>query len=96
MLAASPGLEPRLTESESAVLPLDDEAIRLSSSYIRQKNKLVKHFVVKFLSSVFCLTKFCCEQVKILKVLQLSATCVAFSCFNCFCGRLRFLLFALR
>ena len=25
-LAASPGLEPRLTESESAVLPLDDEA----------------------------------------------------------------------
>ena len=26
-LAASPGLEPRLTESESAVLPLDDEAI---------------------------------------------------------------------
>ena len=27
MLAASPGLEPRLTESESAVLPLDDEAI---------------------------------------------------------------------
>lgn len=27
LLAASPGLEPRLTESESAVLPLDDEAI---------------------------------------------------------------------
>ena len=27
MLAASPGFEPRLTESESAVLPLDDEAI---------------------------------------------------------------------
>ena len=26
-MAASPGLEPRLTESESAVLPLDDEAI---------------------------------------------------------------------
>ena len=26
-LAASPGFEPRLTESESAVLPLDDEAI---------------------------------------------------------------------
>lgn len=26
-LAASPGLEPRLTESESAVLPLDDEAL---------------------------------------------------------------------
>lgn len=28
-MAASPGLEPRLTESESAVLPLDDEAIEL-------------------------------------------------------------------
>ena len=27
LLAASPGLEPRLTESESAVLPLDDEAL---------------------------------------------------------------------
>ena len=27
LMAASPGLEPRLTESESAVLPLDDEAI---------------------------------------------------------------------
>lgn len=27
LVAASPGLEPRLTESESAVLPLDDEAI---------------------------------------------------------------------
>lgn len=26
-MAASPGFEPRLTESESAVLPLDDEAI---------------------------------------------------------------------
>ena len=26
MLAASHGFEPRLTESESAVLPLDDEA----------------------------------------------------------------------
>ena len=26
-LAASHGFEPRLTESESAVLPLDDEAI---------------------------------------------------------------------
>ena len=29
-MAASPGLEPRLTESESAVLPLDDEAITLT------------------------------------------------------------------
>ena len=27
LVAASPGLEPRLTESESAVLPLDDEAL---------------------------------------------------------------------
>ena len=30
LLAASPGLEPRLTESESAVLPLDDEAKKQS------------------------------------------------------------------
>ncbi len=33
-MAASPGLEPRLTESESAVLPLDDEAIELITHYI--------------------------------------------------------------
>ncbi len=31
-MAASPGLEPRLTESESAVLPLDDEAINSSNA----------------------------------------------------------------
>ena len=33
LLAASPGLEPRLTESESAVLPLDDEATK---DFVRQ------------------------------------------------------------
>lgn len=56
-MAASPGLEPRLTESESAVLPLDDEAIALTTHYIYafllllsnglyiplQKNPLVKY-----------------------------------------------------
>ena len=34
LLAASPGLEPRLTESESAVLPLDDEAIHFLTSKV--------------------------------------------------------------
>ena len=38
LLAASPGLEPRLTESESAVLPLDDEAIH---SFNKQSNKSI-------------------------------------------------------
>lgn len=37
-LAASPGLEPRLTESESAVLPLDDEAIHF---FNKQSNKSI-------------------------------------------------------
>ena len=47
ILAASPGLEPRLTESESAVLPLDDEAILSSTGYIRQNFALVKYFIAK-------------------------------------------------
>lgn len=38
LLAASPGLEPRLTESESAVLPLDDEAIHF---FNKQSNKSI-------------------------------------------------------
>ena len=37
-MAASHGFEPRLTESESAVLPLDDEAICLQKKYIYQSN----------------------------------------------------------
>ena len=37
-LAASPGLEPRLTESESAVLPLDDEALVFKT---RDSNKTI-------------------------------------------------------
>ena len=44
-MAASPGLEPRLTESESAVLPLDDEAIIAYDAYISQKKILVKYFM---------------------------------------------------
>lgn len=41
LLAASPGFEPRLTESESAVLPLDDEAIiNLQKLYITNKTKM--------------------------------------------------------
>lgn len=40
-MAASPGFEPRLTESESAVLPLDDEAIsKLQRLYITNKSKM--------------------------------------------------------
>lgn len=38
LLAAPPGLEPRLTESESAVLPLDDEAIHF---FNKQSNKSI-------------------------------------------------------
>ena len=54
MLAASPGLEPRLTESESAVLPLDDEAIfNLSDCCIRQISKDVKHFYKNYFTFVF-------------------------------------------
>ena len=47
LMAASPGLEPRLTESESAVLPLDDEAIYPCkfSPYISQKKENVKYFL---------------------------------------------------
>ena len=36
-MAASPGLEPRLTESESAVLPLDDEAKVIVRLYMIKK-----------------------------------------------------------
>ena len=45
-LAASHGFEPRLTESESAVLPLDDEAIIFSKKvYIpSQIKKQIKFF----------------------------------------------------
>ncbi len=47
-LAASPGLEPRLTESESAVLPLDDEAIiAFNALYLSLFIILVKHFYQK-------------------------------------------------
>ena len=41
LLAASPGFEPRLTESESAVLPLDDEAlIFVETVYILCQSKM--------------------------------------------------------
>lgn len=46
-MAASPGLEPRLTESESAVLPLDDEAIIDNGFYLSLFNQLVKYFYHK-------------------------------------------------
>ena len=42
-MAASPGLEPRLTESESAVLPLDDEAI-FFRGLLKHFFWIVKHF----------------------------------------------------
>ena len=48
LLAASPGLEPRLTESESAVLPLDDEAFALLTSTLLSLNfRFVKYFYKK-------------------------------------------------
>ena len=44
-MAASPGLEPRLTESESAVLPLDDEAFIFATSTLLSLNfRFVKYF----------------------------------------------------
>ena len=47
-LAASPGLEPRLTESESAVLPLDDEAFIFATSTLLSLNfRFVKYFYKK-------------------------------------------------
>lgn len=57
MLAASPGLEPRLTESESAVLPLDDEAIICVVSVLYS---FFHHLSNSFLFSkyfVFCFAK---------------------------------------
>lgn len=48
LLAASPGLEPRLTESESAVLPLDDEAFIFATSTLLSLNfRFVKYFYKK-------------------------------------------------
>lgn len=52
-MAASPGLEPRLTESESAVLPLDDEAIELTTHnfyafLLRLSNGLLHTPIKKF------------------------------------------------
>lgn len=48
LLAASPGLEPRLTESESAVLPLDDEAFIFTTSTLLSLNfRFVKYFYKK-------------------------------------------------
>ncbi len=47
-MAASPGFEPRLTESESAVLPLDDEAIYTDTRvYIPTQNKMQTLFYEK-------------------------------------------------
>ena len=47
LLAASPGFEPRLTESESAVLPLDDEAICGTKEYLCHFNLQVNNFFTK-------------------------------------------------
>ena len=65
-MAASPGLEPRLTESESAVLPLDDEAIiqttlniyafffHLSNDLLRSgtKNPLLPNYIFRALIDI--------------------------------------------
>ena len=44
-MAALPGFEPRLTESESAVLPLDDKAIYLCESVLTSFQRKVKYFL---------------------------------------------------
>lgn len=52
-MAASHGFEPRLTESESAVLPLDDEAISsFARLYIPMKNKMQTIFQKLFTKNV--------------------------------------------
>lgn len=48
-MAALPGFEPRLTESESAVLPLDDKAISFCELFIRFFIEEVKSFLISFL-----------------------------------------------
>lgn len=50
LLAASPGFEPRLTESESAVLPLDDEAICRTREYLCHFKLQVNNFFKKTVS----------------------------------------------
>ena len=64
-MAASPGLEPRLTESESAVLPLDDEAIKLDlrflySFFVSLSNIFLfdKQFFYKLIHFEICLLRF--------------------------------------
>ena len=47
LLAASPGLEPRLTESESAVLPLDDIPIIVLSLYIPFLRNASLFFIIR-------------------------------------------------
>lgn len=56
-MAASPGLEPRLTESESAVLPLDDEAIELITHYIYAFLLLLSNGLLHTLIKKFPLAK---------------------------------------
>lgn len=50
-LAASHGFEPRLTESESAVLPLDDEAIERKYLY-RNPLPMSRDFIKKNLNQI--------------------------------------------
>ncbi len=57
-MAGVPGLEPRLTESESAVLPLDDtptmfENIHCFKTKINKKNGLLKKEAVKLFNVLF-------------------------------------------
>lgn len=56
-LAASPGLEPRLTESESAVLPLDDEALNIATGnkiFLFGCQHILTIATQKTLSAQFC------------------------------------------
>ena len=47
-MAASPGFEPRLTESESAVLPLDDEAIATTTLFYVKTSALSTTFFLLY------------------------------------------------
>ena len=54
-MAALPGFEPRLTESESAVLPLDDKAMINLAFYIRFLFSKVKYFFSSFIVKILIL-----------------------------------------
>lgn len=59
-MATPPGLEPRLTQSECVVLPLDDGVLRLKIIYTQANKNAMSflqtkqlHFVQKYINMLF-------------------------------------------